>query len=139
MNANEQRFARLLDLCSEYCVGVKYVDLGPTRHGQYRRRYRRIDLNRNLSVRQLVPGLGHELGHHVYDDNCSTTFAERRAWEYAAQLLISPEEYAAAERIVGHRVHSIALELDLTPVIVEAWRRSWRARPATDHDDAGGA
>ncbi|TQK68271.1 hypothetical protein FBY23_0017 [Nocardioides sp. SLBN-35] len=137
---NEQRFAWLLDLCADDGLTVEYVDLGPRRHGQYLRRHRRIELNRNLNLRQLVPGLGHEYAHHVYNDGCSTTFAERRAWEYAAQLLIAPEEYAAAERIVGHSVQAIALELDLTPVLVEAWRRWWRtASLANQPDDAWGA
>ncbi len=137
---NEQRFAGLLDLCADHGLTVEYVDLGPRRHGQYLRRHRRIELNWNLNLRQLVPGLGHEFAHHVHNDGCSTTFAERRAWEYAARLLISPEEYAAAERIVGHSVQAIALELDLTPILVEAWRRWWRPqRQVTVTESAWGA
>lgn len=137
---NEQRFADLLDLCAEHSLAVEYVDLGPVRHGQYLRRHRRIDLNVNLTLRQLVPGLAHEYAHYVYDDGCSTTAAERRAWEYAAQLLISPDQYAAAERLVGASVNAIAIELDLTPIIVDAWRRWWRAqRPGDGLESAWGA
>lgn len=137
---NEQRFADLLDLCAEHGLAVEYVDLGPKRHGQYLRRHHRIDLNRNLNLRQLVPGLGHEFAHYVFNDGCSTTFGERRAWEYAAQMLITPAEYAAAERVVGPSVHSIAIELDLTAVLVEAWRRWWRtARLDGEPEDAWGA
>lgn len=136
---NEKRFAALLDLCAEHGLKVEYVDLGERRHGQYRRRWRRIDLNVNLSLRQLVPGLAHEFAHYVFDDGCSTTFGERRAWEYAAQMLISPEEYAAAERVVGPSVHAIAIELDLTAVTVEAWRRWWRTARLTQEHGARGA
>lgn len=137
---NEQRFADLLDLCAEHEIAIKYVDLGPVRHGQYLRRHRRIDLNVNLTLRQLVPGLGHEFAHFVFNDGCSTATAERRAWEYAAQLIITPTEYAAAERVVGHRVNAIAIELDLTPILVEAWRRWWRTqRPAVEIESAWGA
>lgn len=137
---NEQRFAYLLDLCADNNVRIRYVDLGPVRHGQYLRRHRRVDLNVNLNLRQLVPGLGHEFGHFVFDDSCSTAPAERRAWEYAAQLIVRPEEYAAAERVVGHSVNAIALELDTTPILVEAWRRWWRSQaPATVTESAWGA
>ncbi|WP_418061774.1 hypothetical protein [Pimelobacter simplex] len=137
---NEQRFAYLLDLCAEHRVRIQYEDLGPIRHGQYLRRYRRIDLNINLVLRQLVPGLGHEFGHFVFDDSCSTAPAERRAWEYSAQLIIRPEEYAAAERVVGHNVNAIALELDTTPILVESWRRWWRTqRPGDGVENAWGA
>lgn len=128
---NEERFAALVDLCWAHGLTIEWVDLGPKRHGQYRRRLHRIDLNWNLNLRQLVPGLGHEFAHYVYDDGCSTTFAERRAWEYAARMLITPGEYERAERIVGPSVNAIAIELDLTPITVEAWRRWWRTtRPA---------
>ncbi|WP_232676734.1 ImmA/IrrE family metallo-endopeptidase [Nocardioides sp. R-C-SC26] len=123
---NEQRFAELIDLCAEHHIAVEWADLGPIRHGQYLRRRRLIELNRNLTLRQLVAGLAHEFAHYAHDDGCSTARAERRAWEYAARLLITPDEYAAAEAAVGPSVNAIAVELDLTGVLVEAWRRWWR-------------
>lgn len=124
---NEERFAALVDLCYANDVRVEWVDLGPKRHGQYKRQRRLIELNRNLTLRQLVPGLAHEFAHFVYDDGCSTAASERRAWEYAARMLLSAEEYANAERIVGPHPNAIAAELDLTSVIVDAWRRQHRA------------
>lgn len=123
---NEKRFADLVDLCEAHGLAVRFVDLGPTRHGQYRRRWRVIELNVNLNLRQLVPGIAHEFAHFLFDDACSTTFAERRAWQHAARMLITPEEYAEAERVCGANVNAIALELDLTPIVVESWRRWWR-------------
>lgn len=123
---NEERFAALVNLCDEHGVRVEWANLGPYRHGQYKRQRRLIELNQNLCLRQLVPGLAHEFAHFVHDDGCSTTTAERRAWEYAARMLITPAEYARAERIVGHHPNAIAAELDLTGVVVEAWRRQHR-------------
>lgn len=124
---NEERFADLIDLCDEHNVRVEWADLGPVRHEQFKRRHRLIELNQNLTLRQLVPGLAHGFAHFVYDDGCSTPAAERRAWEYAARLLITAEEYARAERIVGSHPNAIAAELDLTTIVVEAWRRQHRA------------
>jgi Zn-dependent peptidase ImmA (M78 family) len=124
---NEERFAALVDLCAAQGVRILWVDLGPHRHGQYRRQHRLIELNPRLVLRQLVPVLAHEYAHVVHDDACSTPATERRAWEYAARLLITPADYARAERIVGPHPNAIAAELDLTPVIVRAWRRQHRA------------
>ncbi|SDC44758.1 hypothetical protein SAMN05421872_102309 [Nocardioides lianchengensis] len=106
---------------------MEWADLGPKRHGQYKRRLRLIELNQNLNLRQLVPALAHEFAHFVYDDGCSTPTAERRAWEYAARMLITAEQYARAEQIVGSHPHAIAAELDLTAVVVKAWCRQHRA------------
>lgn len=124
---NEERFARLADLCAAQGVRIAWVDLSPQRHGQYKRRDRLIELNRTLVLRQLVPVLAHEYAHFVHDDACSTIAAERRAWEYAARMLITPADYARAERVVGPHPNAIAAELDLTAVIVRAWRRQHRA------------
>lgn len=127
---NDDRFVWLLELCEGHGLTTKWVDLGPTLRARYRPRYRRIDLNHRLSLRQLVPALAHEFAHHHYRDTCSTTASERRAWEFAAEMLISAEQYSRAEQIVGSNVHAIAHELDCTPVIVEARRRMWRDQSA---------
>ena len=119
---NEDRFAELIDLCASHGVRVEWADLGPHRHGQYQRQRRLIELNQNLVLRQLVPALAHEYAHFVYDDGCSTAARERRAWEYAARMLITPADYARAERLVGPHPNAIASELDLTGVLVQAWR-----------------
>lgn len=125
---NEERFASLVDLCEEHGLRVEWADLGARRHGLFHRHRRLIEMNENLTLRQLVPGLAHEFAHYVYNDGCSTTAAEKRAWEHAARMLITPSEYARAERIVGPHPNAIAAELDLTGVIVEAWRRQHRVQ-----------
>ena len=43
--------------------------------------------------------------------------------ELAAKLLISPIEYALAERVYGSRPAALAAELGVTQRMVEAWRR----------------
>jgi Zn-dependent peptidase ImmA (M78 family) len=124
---NEQRLADLVELCTSQGVRIEWVDLGAHRHGQYRRRLRLIELNPHLVLRQVVPVLAHEYAHFVYDDGCSTAAHERRAWEHAARMLITPAEYARAERLVGPHPNAIAAELDLTAVLVRAWRRQHHA------------
>lgn len=131
-SVNEDRFAALMDCCDEHGLRVRWADLGPTRYGQYRSSLRLIELNQHCNLRQLVPALAHEFAHFIYDDECSTPANERRAWEHAARMLISAEEYARAECIVGSHPNAIASELDLTPVLVDAWRRQHRAAREAD-------
>lgn len=53
---------------------------------------------------------------------------ERRADQWAAQLLISPAEYRAAEALVGSSVGALAYELEVTPETIEVWRECFKAR-----------
>ena len=80
--------------------------------------------------------LAHEYAHFVYDDGCSSAAHERRAWEHAARMLITPADYARAERLVGSHPNAIAAELDLTSVVVRAWRRQHRAAALARDDCA---
>ena len=52
-------------------------------------------------------------------------YVERLVDERAARLLITPEAYARAERIVGHHTFALAAELDVIPRFIDAWRRSY--------------
>ena len=133
---NEQRLAELIELCTAQGVRVEWADLGAHRHGQYQRRLRLIELNSRLVLRQLVPVLAHEYAHFVHDDGCSSAAHERRAWEHAARMLITPADYARAERLVGSHPNAIAAELDLTSVVVRAWRRQHRAAALARDDCA---
>ena len=58
----------------------------------------------------------------------STPANERRAWEYAGALLISPVEYATAESRVGCHAGALASELEVTVRVIEGWRRWWEKR-----------
>lgn len=137
------RLDELFKHCADLGIDVDWCDLGEYRRGEYRRDGDRITLNPRLTARQATATLAHELGHQRFGDRCSSPPAERRAWEYGAALLITPEEYAAAEHQVGHHLSSLAIELAVTPKLIDAWRRWWHTRGRTLHcrsaepEDAG--
>ena len=79
-----------------------------------------------LTKAQAASTLAHEIGHWEFGDTHSSPPVERRAWEYGASLLIEPEEYAEAESVVGHYTSSLAIELGVTPRLIEAWRGWWQ-------------
>lgn len=122
------RLDLLFQHCADLGVEVEWADLGPVRQGEYRRRGDYIRLNWRLTRNQATACLAHELGHQRFGDTCSTSATERRAWEYGAAMLITPGEYAAAESIVGHHVAALAVDLGVTPKLIEAWRRWWETR-----------
>lgn len=115
--------------CADLGLMVDWADLGDRRRGEYHWRDDRIILSLRLTRAQAASTLAHELGHQRFGDRCSSPAAERRAWEYGAALLVRPGEYAAAEELVGHHASALALELGVTPKVIEAWRR-WYARKA---------
>lgn len=133
--------------CADLGIEVTYDDLGSKRRGEYRWREDGIALNPRLDRRQTTSTLSHELGHQKFGDRCSTGPTERRAWEYGAALLITPGEYRAAELLVGHHLSALAIELGVTPKLIEAWRRWWETRgrhlpefgALSDGDDVSGA
>ncbi len=104
-------------------VQIEWVDLGATRRGEYLDDLQLIRLSSRLVGRDVASVLAHELGHAWHRDRVTNRLTERRAWEYAAVLLVTTEEYATAERIVGHHRAALAIELDVTPEVVAAWRR----------------
>lgn len=71
--------------------------------------------------------LAHELAHAFFRDEVSEPRIERRADQWAAQLLISPAEYKAAELLVGPSVGALAWELEVTPQVIETWRECYQA------------
>lgn len=114
--------------CADVGVEVEWADLGDYLRGGYQWRSGRIYLSLRLTAAQAVSTLAHELGHHKFDDRCSSITGERRAWEYGAAFLIAPEEFRAAELLVGHHSSALAIELGVTPKLIEAWRRWWDTR-----------
>lgn len=122
------RLDELYKHCADLGVEVDWCDLGDRRRGDYFRDEGVVRLNLRLTRAQATATLAHELGHHRFGDTCSTAANERRAWEYGAALLITPREYATAERQVGHHLSALAIELGVTPKLVEAWRRWWSTK-----------
>lgn len=121
-----------LDLVFQHCadlgINVEWADLGDRRRGEYHRYADQIVLNLRLTARQATATLAHECGHHRFGDTCSSRRNEVRAWEYGAAMLITPEEYRDAEELVGHHLAALAIELGVTPRLIEAWRRWWHKR-----------
>jgi hypothetical protein len=122
------RFNLALQHCADLAIDVEWDDLGSKRRGAYYWRYDCIVLSLRLTIAQATATLGHELGHRRFGDRCSSPSAERRAWEYGAALLITPVEYRAAELLVGHHLSALAIELEVTSRLIEAWRRWWETR-----------
>ena len=128
MATSRDRLEQLFQHCADLGIDVRWQDLGETRRGEYRRDDNSIVLSPRLTGRQVVACLAHELGHHRFGHGCSSPANERRAWEYAAALVLTPAEYAAAEERVGHDPSGLAIELAVTPQLIEAWRRWWHTR-----------
>lgn len=122
------RLDHVFQHCADLGIDVEWEDLGATKHGEYQLQGDRIVLSLRLTRRQTIACLAHELGHREFGDRCSTPPVERRAWEYAAAFLITPSEYRAAETEVGHHLSALAAELEVTPKVIEAWRRWWEKR-----------
>lgn len=67
--------------------------------------------------------LAHELGHAHYGDPPGHHGAhELRADRFAARILVSPTEYAAAETIFGPQPSLIAHELGVTVKVLKTWQ-----------------
>ncbi|MDM8086310.1 ImmA/IrrE family metallo-endopeptidase [Cellulomonas cellasea] len=115
----------LIDLAMARGLRVVWRNLG-RRRGEYRHRHGLIVVNQTLSVAQQRATMAHELGHAAYGDEAVDAALERRATTYAARLLISPVEYAAAERLVGSHAGALARELGVTREIVLAWQERRR-------------
>ncbi|KAB2809223.1 ImmA/IrrE family metallo-endopeptidase [Pimelobacter simplex] len=122
------RLMEVFNHCADLGIEVEWAHLGEYVRGGYEWRSGRIYLSLLLTAAQAVSTLVHELGHHKFGDRCTDPIAERRAWEYGAAFLINPEEYREAERLVGHHASALAIELGVTPKLIEAWRRWWQTR-----------
>lgn len=105
--------------------GVEIVEtdkLSPEWDGMYLDSRRLILLRPGLDYWTRRSVLAHELGHVYYGDEIhGCPRIEKRANEYAALLLISKDEYQAAEMICGPHIGAIAHELGVTPDVVKTW------------------
>lgn len=109
-------------------VRVVDADLPADRDGEYLHRRRLIRLQRGMPHRLRRSVLAHECAHAVFGDEPSrfgprAAKQERRADEWAALRLIDVDEYKTAERIHTGHIDAIALELDVTADLVEAFQR----------------
>lgn len=90
-----------------------------------------ITIRYGLDDATALCALAHELGHAHYGDPPGHHGPrETRADRFAARLLISPTEYAAAEAVYGPHPARIATEIGVTKHIIETWQRLKASLPA---------
>lgn len=109
-------------------VRVEYCDLPNDRDGEYLHDRQLIRLREGMATRLQRSVLAHELAHAVFADVPSmfgpvNRKQERRADEWAALRLITPDAYRRAEAIYGSHTGALALELGVITRIVEAYQR----------------
>jgi len=109
-------------------VSVRYAHLGEDRDGEYLHHRRLVRLQPGMPRRLHRSVLAHECAHAVFGDAPSlfgpaNAKMERRADEWAALRLIDIDDYKLAESIHAGHPDAIALELDVTADIVEAFQR----------------
>lgn len=101
-------------------------------HDGYLATPRDIIINTRLHTSFQREVLAHELGHVHYGHDWRRPHDKRRderqADAYAARLLISPVEYALAERTYGPHVGALAQALQVSTVIIRAWQETYPAR-----------
>ena len=83
---------------------------------------RTITLRVGMDDVTTLCSLAHELGHAHYGDPPGHHGAhELRADRFAARILVSPTEYAAAEAIYGPHPSVLAHELGVTVKVLKTW------------------
>lgn len=117
--------AHLIHIAHE--LGLDVIE----RHGRHRGGYhdglRQIRLNPGMSQRVARSFLAHEIAHALFRDTPSPygparAKQERRAWEWAALYLVTPDAFAEAEAIREGHTASMAYDLGVSVEIVEAFR-----------------
>lgn len=118
----------LYDLLRALGVRVVIAELPPDRDGEYEHDARVIRLRPRMARRLHRSVFAHECAHAVFGDVpvADPRQAERnecRADEWAAQHLITVDDYGWAESLHSGHIEAMAVELDVTVTIVLAFRR----------------
>ena len=119
----------LYDIANAIGVTIEYADLTHLdRDGDYNHSTRTIRLQIGMTWRLERSVLAHELAHAVFEDvpsmfGPSNAKMERRADEWAALRLITPEAYRDAEQIHHGHVGAMAQELGVIEDLVLAYQR----------------
>lgn len=97
--------------------------------GWYNHHRKQISLRHGMSTPQENSVLAHELGHAIHGDlGHGDTRQENRADRFAANLLISEDEYRQAEMLYGPHPGAIAQELGVTIHLVQVWTTHHKER-----------
>lgn len=121
---------KLFALAESNGIKVQEVRLR-TFQGFYVKEAQIIVVSSLLSHTQKRSTLAHELGHAHYGDVAALDrpmreWQERRADEWAAQLLINRQEYDAAEELHGPHPGTVAHHLNVTRELTEVWQSLMR-------------
>ena len=116
---------RLHALAEHLGVAVTYHHGGPK--GLYVAEGRFITLRDGMGWRKLRSTFAHELGHAIHEDRPTHdpwvhARQERRADEFAARFLVTPEAMASAEAEHGPHDGALAIELGVTTHIIGVCR-----------------
>lgn len=92
----------------------------------YSPKLRTISTRRGLPIWEYKSSLAHELGHAVYRDHHINhlhfnQLQERRADEYAAELLINEDEIKDLILWHGNDLNSLAYDLEVTPHLLDVY------------------
>lgn len=117
----------LMDIADALGVRVKHVALN-RRDGEYLHGKKLIRLQEGMTIRHERSILAHEIAHAVFADVPSkfgpvNAKQERRADEWAALRLITPDEYRVAEERWDGHVGAMAYDLGVIARLVKAYQR----------------
>lgn len=121
----DARIEALRKECYRLSISVSFSTLLPAgRRGEWHAKTRQIIIKAGMSTVQTVCALQHELIHAQWGhEGAQPASIEARVDEEVACRLISPAEYALAERLYGGSRLLLARELDVTPAIIDAYQR----------------
>lgn len=125
--SSEERDAMLMEAAAMLGLHVDY-DADLPQDGRYYRDHNLILLREGMPARLHRSVLAHELCHAVFGDVPSrfgpvNAKQERRADEWAALRLITPDEYRDAETVHDGHAGAMAVELGVMVSILTAYQR----------------
>ncbi|MCX7542331.1 ImmA/IrrE family metallo-endopeptidase [Corynebacterium sp. P5848] len=111
-------------------LGIRVTEHAGGEQGRWYDKPRVISLRSGLSYVERRCAVAHELGHAALGHASSPPpwlkpRQEREADDFAAELLVSPGAYAAAEDLHGTHLGAIAEELSVTQHLLKIWRKEW--------------
>lgn len=86
-----------------------------------------IIVNSGLDPATRTCAIAHELGHAYYGHDCSTSFAEYQADQWAAQNLLTLDMVKTTSAECDGMPALIAAELGVTPELLATWMRLYEA------------
>lgn len=112
----------LIDVAEARGYEVRWHRGGPK--GAWLPHQNAVTVRIGMNDAETLCALAHELGHaHYGDPPGHDPHFESRADRFAAQVLITPMEYALAERAYGPHPSRLAAELGVTVHMISVWRK----------------